>query len=644
MRSAIRVRATVAVATNRESSDLRSLDVVPPELLVPPDLPIRGGSRTDAGVVLDRELTALAGMESHGRLLQARIARRVIESRAWRPLGFVRLADYSRERVGLSSRTLEDDAQTLRRLDALPLLAAGLQCGQLSWTALQIVLRVANPGNERMLLDRAAAMTTRELEGWVKELAHKASVNTRAGCDAGPGPPGCPAADPSANARAAATDGGDDPEVGWSIEVSRSGRRLWRAASELASRTAGSPLGSGQVIELVVAEAMGEPRHPDSAGWWRWIPPGELLEEGFRESIRARRERGEAMLRGFLAEVGVVDGFGWLDPVRREPGPAQLLDELAGGLDGCDALELDRRFRVLRRAMQRIDAQLAALLYIGINRRLFREIGFATARLYIESRLGICSRKAWSLVAIERASWRMDARFRTAWRDGELSHLAAALLIPVVDDVTAGKWIERAGQVTLRRLADEVAWSLARRDAGGGFTFPPADDQVLDDGAAGVDPAEVQMRAQGPELRRGMPACGGVRMRFSIPVSVAVLLETALVLHQRRAEMRWRTFERLLAMAILEWTRVPRHRDPVFERDGWRCTVPACSSRRNLHDHHVMFRSRGGKNGRDNRVTVCAAHHLHGIHAGLIRARGRAPHDIVWELPLMRLRGDCYLR
>src|SRR5438094_5264731 len=45
-------------------------------------------------------------------------------------------------------------------------------------------------------------------------------------------------------------------------------------------------------------------------------------------------------------------------------------------------------------------------------------------------------------------------------------------------------------------------------------------------------------------------------------------------------------------------------------RGAQRCAVPACSSRRNLHDHHIIFRSRGGTNRRENRITVCAWHHL----------------------------------
>jgi hypothetical protein len=76
------------------------------------------------------------------------------------------------------------------------------------------------------------------------------------------------------------------------------------------------------------------------------------------------------------------------------------------------------------------------------------------------------------------------------------------------------------------------------------------------------------------------------------------------------------------ASRIAHWESTPRHPDPVFAHDGWRCTVPACSSRRSLHDHHIRFQSRGGDNRRDNRTTVCAAHHLHGLHDGTVARTG----------------------
>jgi len=241
-------------------------------------------------------------------------------------------------------------------------------------------------------------------------------------------------------------------------------------------------------------------------------------------------------------------------------------------------------------------------------------------------------------------------RRRHAWRDGQISHLAACTLLPVISQQHGEQWLRRAGEVTLRRLADEVTWSLDYGDRSGIFERPappPLGADVRIDGVADIGEAEVQMRAHGEAGVNGLAPAGGVRISFHLPVSVAVLLESALWQHRSANEPRWRTFERVLALSLLEWTAAPRHRDPVFERDGWRCSVPGCSSRRNLHDHHVRYRSHGGGNERDNRITVCAAHHLHGLHAGIIRAQGRAPSEILWELgcgdgrgPLLRFIGD----
>ena len=138
-----------------------------------------------------------------------------------------------------------------------------------------------------------------------------------------------------------------------------------------------------------------------------------------------------------------------------------------------------------------------------------------------------------------------------------------------------------------------------------------------------------------------------VEVRFTGPASVVALFRDVLDAFQCPGAPRWTALEALLLHVIDEWERAPRHHDPIFARDGWRCVVPACSSRRNLHDHHLRYRSRSGTNARWNRSSVCAAHHLHGIHTGAIRAYGRAPDAIRWELgvrigapPFLEFIGD----
>jgi hypothetical protein len=72
--------------------------------------------------------------------------------------------------------------------------------------------------------------------------------------------------------------------------------------------------------------------------------------------------------------------------------------------------------------------------------------------------------------------------------------------------------------------------------------------------------------------------------------------------------------------------------DPIYSRAGWRCTAPGCTSRKNLDDHHVVYRSRGGGNALDNRDCICRFHHYWGEHGELASCRGKAPLGILWRL------------
>ena len=51
-----------------------------------------------------------------------------------------------------------------------------------------------------------------------------------------------------------------------------------------------------------------------------------------------------------------------------------------------------------------------------------------------------------------------------------------------------------------------------------------------------------------------------------------------------------------------------------------------------MPDHHIRFRSAGGSDEPANRVTLCAFHHLRGVHAARVRCVGRAPDGISWQL------------
>src|SRR6187549_144350 len=60
-------------------------------------------------------------------------------------LGFSSLAAYCLERCERSGRWVEAARCLARRLDGLPALRRALACGQLSWSAAELVARVAAP-------------------------------------------------------------------------------------------------------------------------------------------------------------------------------------------------------------------------------------------------------------------------------------------------------------------------------------------------------------------------------------------------------------------------------------------------------------------------------------------------------------------
>ena len=78
----------------------------------------------------------------------ARVAGRMVAMRGWERLGFGRPGDYAVERVGISGRELRDLAAVDRALGELPLLDAAFCAGEIGWTQLRLLCRVATPQDQ----------------------------------------------------------------------------------------------------------------------------------------------------------------------------------------------------------------------------------------------------------------------------------------------------------------------------------------------------------------------------------------------------------------------------------------------------------------------------------------------------------------
>ena len=197
---------------------------------------------------------------------------------------------------------------------------------------------------------------------------------------------------------------------------------------------------------------------------------------------------------------------------------------------------------------------------------------------------------------------------------------------------------------TLRRLADDVAFSLTLHET----------DLTAWAQAAGLP--EQARSPEGPKCQlRSKPRLAerASYLFITAPREVTRLARATLCSVRRRIERllgrpvsESEGFEAMLDHALESWghpgAEVKReHR--IFDRDGWRCAAPGCTSYRNLQAHHMRWRSRGGSDAPENLITLCAYHHQRCIHAAPTRLRitGRAPDRLCFEMPWGRYRsGD----
>jgi hypothetical protein len=517
----------------------------------------------------DARLRELAAARACARPVLGALAGALVARRSHEALGYRSLGDYGRERLGVGARCLREWARVWRRLAALPVLREALLSGQIGWQVARRVVAVVAPETQAACLEAVRGRTLRAVEAIVAAVRE---AEARA------------AAAPAFEEGAARAEGDRVPVR---LRCTRREAELWAIACELARRVAGEELAVWECADRVAAEAASALGAEPEEEW-----------EGAASACAAQPGPGHAppARDADTTEHGLREcafpGLGWT-PVRS--GLPARLAALAEGLEDAAPRELDRRLRAAIAFLQTLDLEVGRILRQMQDRRLFAELGFTNLARYAEERLDVSARTARRLVALARAEHRAPA-VAIAFRAGCIHAFQARTLARVAHLGSARAWVERAREVTLRRLEAE---------------------------------------AEAAALAAPRPAV----IAFRAPPDVAAFFLSMLA--------RAGSLERLLAHAIATWV----EQGSVFEdyadftRDGFRCTVPGCTARSNLQSHHIRFRSAGGPDEAWNRTTLCAFHHQRGVHGGGgLRIRGRAPDGLVYALgpePCERFRsGD----
>jgi hypothetical protein len=585
----------------------------------------------------DLELRRLVQSETTARVELGHLAKVFLARQRHHDLGFVRIGDYARERLGISTSEFYQLASVATALTSLPSIERSLTAGTICWTKARELAAVATLQSQEAWLAVAAQCTADELRSLIAHRRRSAAASSDSQSSASasqwsPTDDWSPGGEYERYTSPDDDDIDDEPAMTVVIGCPQSLRLLWWDVLRLSCQAAGSDLAPWQSAEIIAAEGLSE------SGW---------PEDPFRRPWPG----GHTRRSSDVEDIAGTPAPQLCDRKARTQREHRV--RMATRLDTSTAEQLDERMRAIVAAMQRIDADVGMLLCRVADERLHRRLGYDDFGAYCRNTLGISTRKARALVAIERTRRRTCSRITEAYRSGRISWLRCLVLLPVLTERTADAWIERAQRVTVRRLADEVMWSRMACDAGVlPEPMPPALGAPLEKDIR----AFVQFRGSSAAGTSKRTKFGSVlldaEIRFRAPGTVACLFRWAIFARRKPDEPVWVGLLRLLEHVSAFWRAAPKHRDPVFERDGWRCAVPACSSRRSLQDHHIVFRSQGGGGQRENRVAVCASHHQHGIHRGVLRTSGNAETGLDWEFgrrggggPWLRVsgRGEVYM-
>jgi hypothetical protein len=260
-----------------------------------------------------------------------------------------------------------------------------------------------------------------------------------------------------------------------------------------------------------------------------------------------------------------------------------------------DPWRIDEELRRLAALRDRWDEVLGHLAMLFCAMDGWRRMGFASFEHYCKERLGMGVRSVQQRAALERKLYELPS-LRRAMQERRLSYEKARLIARYAEEEAVEEWIERGQRMTCIEL---------RRQLEGN--------------------EEAQMSARG-------------KLEVWVPLRVGGILALAFAAARKEAG-RWLSdgecLVRIAKHCIVVWKAALTERNTVqkrvLARDRWLCQVPVCS-RAAAQVHHIEYRSQGGTDDPSNLVSLCAAHHLHGVHIGAIRVTGKAPDQLRWEV------------
>ncbi len=587
-------------------------------------------------LALDAILRRLAGARSRLLPASARAAREIVASQAWFVFGYARATDFARERWGRTGRWLHDRASLGDVFRCFPRLEQAVtgEDGEppIGSVAALLIGRVATADTLDHWIARARRLTVRALRAEVS--------------------------------RASGTPDESDA-VACTLRMPAPVRVAFEATLDLHRAVVGRNASVAEFLEALIAESApgaleNEPVH---SGAIAVSPP----------SFRNPRIAGSDE-RPLYSSPALRAALDCLARAERWTNDTSL--DAVAGLPRL--AQLEGAIRELLQLEDEIETHIGALLSELDDHRAWRSFHCDGVAAYAESYLGLSRTTAWRRASIVRRLRGLH-EVQRAYLEGSIGIEAAdaiqRALGPHAAIATQREWLARARNATFKRLQDDVTIASRQRLLEAQCAPPPSDEiwqqsqrripgrglaevigagcRVLDAITTRTSRPDVFLQVYLPlelgrdfgaaiEERRFALACQAADLD-AMPVQTAARVRPSLriasALRRRCAGVApWVGLLALLEEYACTWDISPRRAgDATYERAGYRCEAPGCTSRRNLEAHHVRYRSRGGPSDPENLACLCRMHHQMGEHDGRARVRGRAPLGMVWRLGVPRL-------
>ncbi len=632
-----------------------------------------------------RELKALLGQLV--RPIGA-AARPFVEKKAWTLLGYARANDYAREILGRSGRWLYDRARLERVLLGSPKLEAafsgsdgGTPLGQVAILGIE---RHANPATLNAWIERARAVSVRELLEDFRRASEATPTGkeTEIGCLLTPRErlQGAIGHDvlPSWNRRRQLVGEPDDPDAPclFKANLNAAASAAFQVCLELHRAVYGRDENVVSFVEALVAEHRAGPLAEASAD------PDAVVH-----AIASHVEEEESVEVAARAAAWEPSGVPLPRPELREEEEEELatsreLIERARALiesAGQGSLtDNDQQLRELRALEDELLRALGDVLLSMRSMGSFGEKGqgalpFTSVGHYASQRLGISRSQGERLVRLASKT-PLYPELHEAYRAGRLTTEAALLVLRAIergdaDADTIEAWIERAAHATVKRLRDEV--TVARRERALNPGEPARGPLTDDEWYSSLRRTPGQTLAEILELARESQSWGQMRVKFYLRLPRALahaFLEAIESVGRALAErgpgqsgvgageetfshrmgprgrrgsaLHHRDVSNALLLMLIDYAETWDHErnvetgpaEATYQRDGYRCMAPGCTSRSEIEEHHIKFRSAGGSEDPTNRLSLCRFHHQRGVHGGLMNAYGKAGEDLIIHL------------